>query len=167
MYREKLFLDPAEVAVKIRSSSAMIKHWERGKKMEQLENYLKLSKVLDCRVDQLINYDYPINNKSIKSKIEDLRIEKGYEEKELSDRMELEVSVIKEWEREESLKELKKWLDLYYYYLENFKEHFIENHMEEYQQKLNYYELEGLTDILPELPKNIVLYVFNVPRVAA
>ena len=160
MYRERLSLTPAQVAVKIRSTPAMITYWEREKKMEKLENYLKLSKVLDCRVDQLINYDYPINNNSIESKIKDLRVEKGYEEKELADRMELEFSVIKEWEKEESLKELKKLLDLYYYYLENIKKHHDSNKEKvDNREKLELLYSRDTSTPTNTFPKNILDYL--------
>jgi len=114
-YREELCLTPEQLAARIFSTPAMIHNWEAGRRTDQLENYLKLSKALDCRVDQLINYDYPINNKPIKSQIKGLRVEKGYEEQDLVDRMEVEVSVVKEWEKEKNLKELKIFLDLYFY----------------------------------------------------
>ena len=117
-YREELCLTLEQLAARIFSTPAMIHNWEAGRRTDQLENYLKLSKALDCRVDQLINYDYPINNEPIKSQIKDLRVEKGYEEQDLVDRMEVDVvdvSVVKEWEKEKNLKELKIFLDLYFY----------------------------------------------------
>jgi transcriptional regulator with XRE-family HTH domain len=120
-YRERLAFSPAQVALKIHSTPAMIKNWETGKRMGQLENYLKLSKALDCRVDKLINYDYPVNDKPIESKIQELREKKGYEEQELAHKISVGVDLIKQYEKGNELKPLKQFLDLYYYYLENLQ----------------------------------------------
>ena len=56
-YREVLRLSFSRVSRTLRPTlePAMIECWEKGEEMEQLENYLKLSNVFDCRVDQLIN----------------------------------------------------------------------------------------------------------------
>jgi transcriptional regulator with XRE-family HTH domain len=130
-YREKLRLSFSRVSRTLRPTldPAMIECWEKGEEMEQLENYLKLSNVFDCRVDQLINYDYPINNeysinnKPIKSKIQELREKKGYKEQELADKINVGIDLIKQWQKSNELKSLKQFLDLYYFYLRDFKNH--------------------------------------------
>jgi len=144
-YREELCLKPGQVSGRINSTREMIKCWEKGEELEPLENYLKLSNSLDCRVDQLINYDYPINNEPIKSKIKDIITRKGYEENDLDD-------AIRQSEEENNLEFLKKFLDLYYFYQHELK------HKNEPQNSLDNREAKNLQNLqkgsLDNIPPN-------------
>ncbi|MDJ0582807.1 helix-turn-helix transcriptional regulator [Crocosphaera sp.] len=111
-----------ELADKVGVAIETIQEWEQGKLLEELREFIELSEVLNCKINQLIcvklNYENTsyvkqiLDDRQIEPNIRELRKKKHLNKRQLAAIVGVTPAIIQEWEQGSKLDNLVKYLKL-------------------------------------------------------